>query len=206
MKHQQVPVEIKAQDEGRFSALAAVWDVIDRVGDRMLRGAFGESLRKWRQSGKRIPVVWSHGTDDPEKVIGSADPNDVRETTSGLQVDGVLDIADSPTARRVFELLKTGTISGWSFGYVTKRQRHRKGANEIQEVELLELGPTVSPANPATATLGVKDMESGPPSENGGKSEPTVPSRAELRARSDELLADIDTKSDEPISVASFEV
>lgn len=159
MRHNDVPVQVKAAgDEGRFSALAAVWDVIDRVGDRMMAGSFTETLRKWRESGKRIPVVWSHQTDSPDTVIGSADPNDVRETTNGLQVDGVLDIGDSPLARRAFELLKNGTISGWSFGYIPKKQRRRNGANEVHEVDLLELGPTVNPVNAATATLGVKGL------------------------------------------------
>jgi hypothetical protein len=37
-------------------------------------------------------------------------------------------------------------------------ERDRAGVNEIFEVELLELGPTVSPANTPTATLGVKEF------------------------------------------------
>jgi HK97 family phage prohead protease len=126
-----VPAQVKAAgDEGRFSALVSVFDVIDRAGDRMMAGSFSETLRRWRESAKRIPIVWSHQTDSPDTVIGSADPNDVRETTSGLRVDGVLDIADSSLARRAFELLKNGTISGWSFGYIPKKQKRRNGANE----------------------------------------------------------------------------
>jgi HK97 family phage prohead protease len=125
----------------------------------MMPGSFTKTLKKWRDSRKRIPIVWSHKTDSPDTVIGSADPNEVRETTSGLQVDGVLDIHESSLAKRAWQLLKSGAVSGWSFGYVVKDQkRGRDGVNEIFEVELLELGPTVSPANEATATLGVKEF------------------------------------------------
>ena len=198
-----VPVQVKAADghEGRFSALVSVWDVVDRVGDRMMAGSFTETLRKWRDRGKRIPVVWSHQTDSPDTVIGSADPQDVRETTSGLQVDGILDIADNPLARRAFELLKNGTVTGWSFGYIPKKQRRRNGANEVHEVDLLELGPTVSPVNAATATLGVKGFD------EDGHEEPNDLARlsdAELRARSEAAIAGV-TKADKPIQIVTFE-
>lgn len=200
MEHKDVPVaHVKAGQEGRFSALAAVWDVVDRVGDAMRAGAFTETLRRWRESGKRIPIVWSHKTDSPETVIGSADPNDVRETTSGLLVNGALDIDDSPTAKRVWQLLKSGAVSGWSFGYLTNRERRGDdGVNNVLEVELLELGPTVSPANPATATIGVKGLTDVPELAGSvaGKS------AAELRSEFDELIG---RKETGPIHVATFE-
>ena len=83
MRHKHVPVtRAKAESERRFSALAAVFEVVDRVGD-----------------GKRNPGVRSHKTDSPDSIIGSADPNEVGETTSGLQVDGQLYIEESRTAR-----------------------------------------------------------------------------------------------------------
>ena len=195
-KHKQVPAEVKAGDEGHFSALAAVFDVVDRVGDRMMYGSFTETLRRWRESGKRIPIVWSHKTDDPNAVIGSADPNDVRETTRGLQVDGRLDIDSSSTARRVYDLLKSNAVGGWSFGYVVKKQRQRNGANEVSEVELLEVGPTVSPAHPMTATLAVKSAEA-------ESDVAAVKSAAELRAELETLSKGVDLRP--PAQVRRFE-
>ena len=132
---------------------------MDRVGDRLRPGSFTQTLRDWRASGKRLPVVWSRQTSTPDSVIGSADPNEVRETTAGLRVDGQLDIGESSVAKRAWELLKSGAVSSWSFGYIpTKQKRGRDGVNDVFEVELLEVGPTLSPANPATATIGVKDL------------------------------------------------
>jgi HK97 family phage prohead protease len=160
MDHIEVAVkQVEAEGEGRFRALVAVFDNIDRVNDRMRKGAFRESLRKWRDADRRIPVIWSHKADSPDSVIGSASPFDVSETSDGLVVEGQLDVGESSLARRAWQLLKSGAVSGWSFGYLTKREkRDKRGINELLEVELLEIGPTVTPANLATATLGVKGL------------------------------------------------
>jgi HK97 family phage prohead protease len=202
MRKTQVPVEVKATEgEGRFTALAAVFDVLDTVGDIMKPGSFTETLRKWRESGKRIPIVWSHKTDTPDMVIGSADPDDVTETTSGLLVEGKLDIEESSGARRVWQLLKSGAVSGWSFGYITKKQRRQRDANNIYEVELLELGPTVNPANAATATIGVKGIEEDEPASDAELREKAV----SLGVIADEKVA-AQHKSQGPIHIARFEV
>lgn len=159
MERKAVPVEIKAAGEsGSFTALASVFGNVDRVGDRMLPGAFTKTLEKWRESGDPIPVILSHKHDDPMAMIGKADPNDVVETNEGLIVQGQLDIKDNPTAKQVHKLLKDRVLKGWSFAYQVPKggEKRNNGANEISEVELIETGPTLVGANPEAELQVVK--------------------------------------------------
>ena len=86
MRHKTATlIEVKTDgaEPGAFSALASVFGNIDLVGDRMMKGAFENTLAKWRESGDPIPVVLSHGHDDVMKFVGKADPRAVMETDEG---------------------------------------------------------------------------------------------------------------------------
>lgn len=150
-------------DTGEFSALVAAFNNVDRGGDVIRPGAFKNTLARWRSSGKRIPVVWSHQSSDPSKVIGDVDPADAYETDKGLVVNGQLDLSSS-TAREVLRLLKSGDVSGWSFGYAVPPdgQRVVDGNTEITEIDLLELGPTPIPMNDEARTLAAKSTDDDP--------------------------------------------
>ena len=162
--------------EGAFTALVAIFGNVDRGGDRIVRGAFAKSLDAWRESGNRIPIVWSHQYDHPAMVIGSADPMQSKETDEGLLLVGQLNL-DSPVAHHVRDLLRNGDINGWSFGYKTIRERKAAdGANELLEVEIGEAGPCIIPMNAATRTVTVKGEQPEPQPER-------VPSHAELEQR-----------------------
>jgi HK97 family phage prohead protease len=151
-----LPAETTVSREGTFEALVASFGTLDKSGDIIRPGAFTASLNRWRESGKRIPVIWSHQTNDPALVIGSADPHDARETVDGLVVKGKLNIDNNAAADHVYDLLHRGDVNGWSFGYRTIRQTRSKAGNELLELDLAEIGPTVTPANTAARTLRVK--------------------------------------------------
>jgi uncharacterized protein len=165
--------DTNATDSGTFSALVASFNTVDRGGDLIKPGSFLRSLERWRKSKRRIPVIWSHGSHDPSKVVGSVAPSDAWETSEGLVVHGRLDL-NSATAREVLRLLKSGDVDGWSFGYRVPKngQKRRNGVNEISEVDLLELGPTPIPMNAEARTLVAK--AAGDP-DNAWKSSPRYP-------------------------------
>lgn len=161
MRHKTATVEIKsAGDAGEFVALASVFGNVDLVGDRMLPGAFTKTLERWRESGDPIPVVLSHQWDDPMAYVGKADPNKVVETEQGLVVNGTLDTS-TPVSKQVHKLMKDGLIKGWSFGYTVPEggEEFKNGANEVSEVDLIEVGPTLKGANPEARSLAVKALE-----------------------------------------------
>jgi HK97 family phage prohead protease len=152
------------QPTGEVEFYASRFGNIDLVGDRMVKGSFAASLDEWRKSGNPIPVVFSHKWDDPFSLIGEADPNDVVENDLGLLVKGKLDIEDNPTAKQVWRKMVSRSLNEASFAYDVVREsglkKGKDGANDIYEVKLLELGPTLKGANPDT--VGVISAKSRP--------------------------------------------
>jgi uncharacterized protein len=143
-------------DKGELTLRAAVFDNVDRVGDRIVKGAFARTIEAWQRSGKQIPLHWSHGT-QPEDIIGSASPSSMRETDAGLYVEAKLDLEDSATAREAWRSVKANSI-GVSFGYLTVKERKTSKANELLEIDLYEVSLTPTPANPDARVLSAKSL------------------------------------------------
>ena len=150
-------VRLKATgDQGIVSAVVSVWNNVDLQGDRAIQGMFAKSLARWAASGDRIPAVFSHEWLDPMAHIGYV--MSARETSEGLEVVVKFDIESNPQAAQVFRLLKERRITEWSFAYDTVRERKADdGANELLEVDLIEVGPTIKAANPLTRTIAAKN-------------------------------------------------
>lgn len=148
-----------ADPSGGFTALVSVFGNVDLGGDRMMPGAFTKSLDRWRASGDPIPVIWNHDWDNPLAHIGKIDPNQAEETVDGLLVKGTLD-TDTPFAQQVHRLLTERRVKELSFGYqVIDSKAAKGGVNELLEVDLFEVGPTLKGMNPETELLAVKAME-----------------------------------------------
>ncbi len=164
MRRKTFEVEVKAGGaEGEFVALASVFNNVDLVGDRMMPGAFSKTLADWRASGDPIPVVLSHQWDDPMAYVGKADPNDVTETDEGLVVRGQLD-TNTAVGAQVYKLMKDRLLKAWSFGYTVPSggEEFKDGANNVTQVDLIEVGPTLKGANPEARSLAVKAAEQEP--------------------------------------------
>lgn len=146
---------------GRFEALVSVFGNVDVQGDRVMEGAFQKSLEEWKASGAPIPIIWSHQWGNPEAHIGSARPEDVVEVKGrGLKVSGTIDLDDAFGAK-VYKLLKERRVREFSFGYEVRKERPGKdGANELTDLGIIEVGPTLKGANPSTELLSIKaDLE-----------------------------------------------
>lgn len=163
-KHSVFDVEFKALDTdeptGEFEAIVSVFGNVDAQGDRVLPGAFETSLAAWRAKGSPIPVIWSHDWGNPNAHIGGADANLVEEVDRGLKVKGQIDL-DNPFASQVHKLMKGRRVTQFSFAYdIVKEKRAKDGANELVELDIIEVGPTLRGANPDTELLAVKsDLE-----------------------------------------------
>lgn len=141
---------------GTFEAVVSVFGNVDLVGDRVVKGAFAKSLQDWKASGDPIPVIWSHDWANPEAHVGAVNPADAVETDQGLLVKGALDVG-KPFAAQVYDLLKARRVREFSFAYdVVDEAKASDGANELLELSLIEVGPTLKGANPATQLVGVK--------------------------------------------------
>jgi HK97 family phage prohead protease len=146
-------------DAGTFEATVAVFGNVDKVGDRVMPGAFTNTLAKWRASGDPIPVILSHQWENAMAHIGVVNPADAVETPKGLRLRGTLDVEDNEVARQVHKLMARRSLKEFSFGYSVPAGGSRKardGANELLEIDLAEVGPTLKGMNPSTELHAVK--------------------------------------------------
>ncbi len=153
-------VTTPTSDLGQFTAIAAAYTV-DRERDRIIPGAFENTIAAWHASGRRIPLAWDHGRGASD-VIGSIDPQTMRETPEGLYVEGQLDLEDSETAREAWRSVKNNSI-GLSFGYLAVEERPGGGrVTELGELDLLEVSLTSVPMNASARILTAKAAVPGP--------------------------------------------
>lgn len=157
------PASFKALDDndvGVFDALVAVFDNVDFGGDRIVKGAFTDTLDEWAASGDPIPVLWSHRSEDPDYHIGAV--LEAHESDDGLLVRGQLDL-EAPKAAQVWRLLKGRRVTQFSFAYdVLDGSFVSEGDEDIYELrklKLFEVGPTLVGMNPSTELLGTKNLD-----------------------------------------------
>lgn len=165
------PIRFKAEGEddgaggklgpGEFIAEAAVFDVIDSYGDRIIKGAFAETLEGWKSKGDPIPVIFQHLWGDVFSHVGYV--LDAVESETGLRYKGKLDIEpelENATARQVYRLMKGRRLTQQSFGFdvIDGRSVTEEGRDvfEITRVHLYEVGPCLVGVNQATNLLDIK--------------------------------------------------
>ncbi len=145
------------QPEGTFEAIVAVFGNVDRAGDKIMPGAFTDTLADWAAKGRPIPVIFSHQWENLDAHIGQV--LEAKEVQDGLYVKGQLDM-DEPFAQRVWKKMNAGTLAEFSFAYdiVDMAQIKQEGewVNELRKLDLMEVGPCLVGMNPDTQLLGVK--------------------------------------------------
>src|ERR1044072_1372077 len=161
MLHKQFELlEVKADgDRGEFTAVVSTFGNIDKVGDRILPGAYTKTLERLSASGDPLPIILAHQWNDPFAHIGYAEAKDIRQTDQGLQVTGKLDINENQVARQVYNLMKGRRLKQFSIGYDVppgREKRAKDGANEISEINLAEGGPCLIGIDPKTELQQVK--------------------------------------------------
>ncbi len=166
---------VKADDDeaGTFEAIVAVFGNVDFAGDRIIEGAFANSIERWKASGDPIPVIWSHQWHDPAAYIGTVDPANIAELPAGsdelpesirefggLRIKADLDTEDTNGAK-VSKLLKSRTVREFSFAYdvLEEAKNEDDNINELLDVDLIEVGPTLKGANPLTELVGAKAFD-----------------------------------------------
>lgn len=146
------------QPEGTFEAIVAAFGNVDRIGDKIIPGAFKDSLAVWDKKGRPIPVIFSHEWDNLDAHIGQV--IEAKEVTEGLYIKAQLEM-DEPFAKRVWKKMNNGTLAEFSFAYdVVDAMPTKVGGeyvNELRKLDLLEVGPCLVGMNPDTQLLGVKE-------------------------------------------------
>ena len=117
----------------RFAGYAAIFNRIDKGGDIIRPGAFGDLAE-----GKSLPLLWQH---DPRQQIGRVDH--VREDRRGLRVIGTISTA-TRAGRDAAAGLASGAMKGLSFGYRVKRSSGQK-PRELLDLDVAEVSLVTFP-------------------------------------------------------------
>lgn len=149
-------------EDGVFEAIVATYD-LDSVGDRIIPGAFEDTLKEWAATGDPIPVLWSHMSFDPDYHIGEV--LEAEERPEGLWVKARIDLDDDgpSKAKKVYKLLKGRRVTQFSFAYdieegafVTNNEKDEYYF-ELRKLKLYEVGPCLIGANQETELLTIKN-------------------------------------------------
>lgn len=154
IKRASIACEYKAMDDaptGRFSGYGAVFGNVDAYNERILPGAFTDTLAEANRVGRMPAMLWQHNPSQPIGVWRT-----MREDARGLYVEG--ELADTQLAREAYSLMKLGALSGLSIGFSVTDERVSKdeGVRELLAVNLWEVSPVTFPANGAARVEAVK--------------------------------------------------
>ena len=141
---------------GQFTGYASVFGNVDSVGDKIIKGAFAESLKDFGDGGAGIPCYWCHETSDPEMNLGST--LEATEDEHGLFVKVQLDL-DNPKAAYAYKLLKEQRVRQMSFAYQVTNGENKKDCFEITGCKIFEVSIVPVGANQATSIESVKALQ-----------------------------------------------
>lgn len=123
----------------------------DRDGDYIMRGAFDETLARFKQN----PVMLIDHVNSVEKLVGSYTKVGVNDM--GLALRGKL--SNAPEVRRVRFLVAEGHLKSFSIGGMFRYAPDGRG---IEKIELWETSLVAVPANPdamfLTRSLDMEDV------------------------------------------------
>lgn len=146
--------------EGTVEGYAATFDRIpDAYGDIIKQGAFADTLKAWEETGKPIPLLYGHSTDDPAYNIGKV--VEAHEDGKGLYVVAEFD-EENEKAQYVRKLVKEGRLWQFSFAYEvldggSVELEDGTEAYELRKMNLFEVSLVQIPANQRAVVTGVKE-------------------------------------------------
>ncbi|MFA7265127.1 MAG: HK97 family phage prohead protease [Candidatus Nanopelagicales bacterium] len=147
------------QPTGKVRALVSVFGNVDHGGDKVIPGAFAESIKGLHDkasNGVLMPFVFSHAWDDLNAFIGLV--TDAKETSEGLEVSAQI-YMDDPSGLKAHRLMADGAVKEFSFGYqaqefaYVKTEDHDYEIRELTKVDIFECGPCLKGMNPSTQLL-----------------------------------------------------
>jgi len=140
----KVKFEVKSvAQNGEFEGYASVFNVVDKVSDKIVKGAFVESINNFREHKTLPPLLWQHDSTSP---IGEW--LEMYEDEHGLFVKGKLFIDEIKTAQEAYSLLNKKIVTGLSIGYRAQDYyKDAKGIRVLTRVDLQEVSLVTFPAN-----------------------------------------------------------
>jgi HK97 family phage prohead protease len=184
VEHKVVGLDVanlKAGPDRTFTGYASLVGATDYYHDVVQRGCFADTLAA-RPSSRR-PLLWNHDAGQP---IGA----ELSLAEDGYGLKGTWRLASTGLADEVYSLIKDGTVSGLSIGFLpTDRRPNDRGGYDLHAVELLEVSVVSMPALDDARITNVKSR--------GGAPMPAAPARptdlGDVRSRLSRLGVDVTT-------------
>lgn len=148
-------------DAMSFKGYGAVFNNVDGGGDKILPGAFTETLAQFKAAGALPTMLYQHGKAGGGPVMPVGKWTAMSEDSHGLRVEGKL--FDHTLGRDLYVALKGGGIGGLSIGYRVKEfGRPAPGGMErrqLKSVALHEVSLVNDPMNGLARFTGVKSAD-----------------------------------------------
>lgn len=142
MKTKDFALKIKELSaEGDFEGYGSVFGNVDSYGEKVMPGAFGESLARHKREGTKPLMLWQHDSWQPIGIW-----EDLAEDGKGLWGKGKL-LGGVRAADEALILLKAGAIQGLSIGYREVETEPDGNIRLLKKLDLLEISIVSFPAN-----------------------------------------------------------
>lgn len=151
MKTKDFALKVKdVTEEGTFEGYGSIFGNVDSYGEKVMPGAFAESLARHKREGTTPLMLWQH---DPWSPIGVW--NDLAEDGKGLWGKGKL-LPGVRAADEALILLKNGAVQGLSIGYREVETEPDGNIRLLKKLDLLEISIVSFPANRRARVESVK--------------------------------------------------
>ncbi len=138
-------------EDGTLKGYGAVFNNVDLGGDRLMPGAFAETLARHAKAGTMPVMLWQHQMDKPIGIL-----TDMKEDRRGLAIAGKL-VLETIAGREAWALSKAGAVRGLSMGYRTVKSQQVGNVRQLIEVDLSEISMTPFPMNESARVTSVKE-------------------------------------------------
>lgn len=155
-KNREFPFQVKEITEtGEFSGYLSVYNTIDAYQEKVVPGAFEDTLREWETRGRLPPVLWQHNVREP---IGPF--TKMVEDAKGLYTEGQLLVKDIVLAAQARVLILKKVVTGMSIGFETIVDSFDKqtGILSLLKINLWEGSIVTFPANRDAQVEAVKSI------------------------------------------------
>lgn len=151
MKTKDFALEVKGlSEDGTFEGYGSVFGNVDSYGEKVMPGAFIESLARHKREGTAVMMLWQHNPDEPIGVW-----EDLAEDAKGLWGKGRL-IMEVQRAKEVYALLKAKAVRGLSIGYREVEADVEQAVRLLKKLDLWEISPVSFAANTRARVSAVK--------------------------------------------------
>ncbi len=158
--------DVNGQPAGSFEGYAAAFNNIDDGGDRILPGAFVDTLAQSKATGKMPKMLLNHGgiggfnKPAPADMLPIGKWHAMAEDSKGLESKGRLINLDTESGKRIYGAMKEGELDSLSIGYkalkFVRGTRAGEPARTISQMKLYEVSPVTFPMNGLAAITSVK--------------------------------------------------